>query len=293
MHVVQFPHPGAEFPVRDTNSDRRPDGRYDVHWNTGGHHRRLVKHAGRYVDAHGVLQKGDLLFWTEWEGCTTATRLESQNGLVNAHDLHEVVYPVYTNNRNNAATCSQNTDPCVFGRTFKYSNCRQRGPRCTLRNLQQGSLVAFVSMIQDTYCLDTVFVVDTRRDYLTDNTNTVDCSAEYRTLTLDRLPAHQNFTFYRGMTCSGNGNQANALFSFTPVRLYSGLGNQQNFARCALDVDAVNKAVGRDVFTHANLRNINTTALSAQEIRRVWTEISRQVKEQGFVRGVSFDWPRQ
>ena len=294
MHIIQFIHPGKEFPVGDTNSDRRPDSRYNVHWNMKNHHhRRLVKHNGRYVDTNGVLHEGDLLFWTEWEGCTTAKRLESQNGLINAHYLHEVVYPVYANRRNGATTCCQNTDPCVFGRSFKYSNCRQRGPRCTLRNLQQGSLIAFMSMIQGVYYLDTIFVVDTSQEYSTDKTGTVNCSAEYRTLTLNRLPAHKNFRFYRGVTCPDNGKKVNALFSFTPSRLYSGLDNQHDFARCALDIDAINQAVGRSVFSGSYLQGIKQTLSIEQETWKTWKEIVRQMTVQGFVCGVNFDWPRR
>ena len=291
MHIVQFAHPGGEFRVPADNSTRLPNGEYNVGWNRGPHRRRLIKHEGRYVDANGVLQCGELLFWTEWEGPTTATRIRPTNGLCNARYLHKVKYPEYSEGEGNVVNaCCQNTDPCVFGKSFKYSNCRQ-DHNLVLRNLLKGSLIAFVSLIRGTYYLDTLLVVNEYQAYSTDQKEAINCSKEYRALTLDRLGAHRNYTFYRGANFSGNDCSKNALFSFTPSRIYSGLDNQQDFARCALDVDAINKAVGKSVFTGVNLRGIKQTLATAQETCSVWKEIVRQVTTQGFVCGVNFNWP--
>ena len=293
MHIVQFAHPGAEFLVTAANSTRLPNGEYDVEWNNGPHRRRLVKHVGDYVDANGMLQNGELLFWTEWEGPTTAAKLMATNGLCNARYLHKIKYPKYPSVQGNIPyACWQNTDPCVFGRSFKYSNCRQ-DHHTILRNLLQGSLVAFVSMIRGTYYLDTLLVVGESQRYSTDKTNTVNCSEEYMALTLDRLEAHRHYTFYRGVKFPETPHDENILFSFTPSRVYVGLDYQRDFARCALDVDAINNAVGRKVFTNANLRGIRQTLSTEQETCRAWKEIFRQVTAQEFVCGVSFDWPQR
>ena len=290
VHIIQFSHPGAEFNVTADNSTLRLNGDYDVMWNMGRHHRRLVKHAGSYVE-NGILQNGELVFWTEWEGCTTATKLKSANGLCNAEYLHRVKYPVLSDvGRGEMITCGQNTDPCVFGGSFKYSNCRQDN-RPMLRNLQKGSLIAFMSMIHGVYYLDTLFVVGESQKYSTDNANKVDCSEEYRVLTLDRLAAHKSYTFYRGRNFSATAEDNNAIYSFTPAKRYSGIGNQHDFERCALDVDAVNRAVGRDVFTNANLPSIKKTEVTEVDIWHAWNAIVKQTSQK-FVLGVHFDWPK-
>ena len=54
MLIVQFIHPGREFPVSDTNSEIRDDGRYEVRWSTEpSHYRRCFERfrneSGDYV----------------------------------------------------------------------------------------------------------------------------------------------------------------------------------------------------------------------------------------------------
>lgn len=284
MHIIQFSHPGAEFLPRDGVFKRRLDGMFDVEWNTGTHHRRLVLHPGSYVDSKGRLQNRELVFWTEWEGCTTATKLPGNSVCNNARYLHRVKYPVFTGGTSNTS-CSQNTDPCVLGKTFKYSNCRQL-TKVILRNLSQGSLIAFVAKLQGTYYLDTLFVVETIEPYCTNNTKAVNCSDEYRALTLDRLPSNQHFTFYRGRSFVDDG-----IFSFAPAKFYNGVNDQGAFARCALDIDAINRVAGQPMFIKGTLQGITRTEVTGDTVSRVWHEITDQVKRQGFVLGVHFDWP--
>ncbi len=62
MKVVQFMHPGDEVRVLGTT----------VEWNTSGRHfRRLLCHAGEYVDGNNYCNQNDnLCFWNEYEAPT-------------------------------------------------------------------------------------------------------------------------------------------------------------------------------------------------------------------------------
>lgn len=286
MHIVQFYHPGSEFL---NVFKRRPDGKYDVPWNTGDHHRRLVEHLGQYADAQG-LHDGELRFWTEWEGKTCASQLQENPDAIHAKYLHQVKCPVAPAGMNNATAgngcCGQNTDPCVFGRTFKYSNCRQDA-RPMLRQLSQGSLIVFWSRRDGKFCLDTVFVVgDTAIQYQKKSTLYPYCSREYRNLTVDRLPDGNPRTFYRGVEYRADQAFNDQIFSFTPARLKEDTDSDR---RCCL---LINGTPLNRVFNMGATRNIKTTVADANLVFDVWREIVKQVTAQGFVLGVHFDWPK-
>ncbi len=301
MRIVQFIHPRQEFPVSETNSELRADGRYDVAWNTGRHCRRLVKHLGDYVDDNGVLQQNaELTFWTEWEGPTVATRLNSVRDAIHAWYLHEIQHPVVPagmeNTRRDCCDDSddsddgcgdglQNTDPCVFGDTFKYSNCQQSS-NGVLRKLGAGSLILFVSRIQREYYLDTVFVTQAGVDYTTNHVNNIVCSDQYRDLTLKRLPLGRNFTFYRGVGFTADC----PVYSFVPSRRYT--GDVTDYIRCRLDAEAINRVAGCEVFSLGLTQKFKCTVADPQLVREVWTEIGQQIREQEFVKAIHFGWPQ-
>lgn len=286
MHIVQFYHPGTEF---TGVFKRRPDGKYDVPWNTGNHHRRLVEHLGQYADVQG-LHDGELRFWTEWEGETCASQLQENPDAIHAQYLHRVKYPVAPVGMGCATAgngcCGQNTDPCVFGRTFKYSNCRQEACQM-LRCLSQGSLIVFWSCRDGKFCLDTVFVIgDTAIQYQERSTLYPHCSTEYRNLTVDRLADGNSRTFYRGVEYRADQPFNGQIFSFTPARLK---GDTDSDSRCCLNIDGI--PLNR-VSNIGATRNIKTTIADANFVSDVWHEIVRQVIANGFVLGVHFDWPR-
>lgn len=302
MLIVQFIHPGKEFPVSDTNSEIRDDGKYDVRWSTEpSHYRRLVKHQGTYVnDADGVAQEGELAFWTEWEGPTVATKMDRVSGCVLARYSHRVQYPIVPQCAENAHGCGNqvseacvegddygllNTDPCAFGRTFKYALCQQ-SEKGVLRHLNKDDLIAFVSRINGGYYLDTMFVVDSGKvDYRTGDSR-VACSDEYRVLTLDRVSAGLNFTFYRGKRFT---NLRNEPFSFVPARMCNSDLDIRD--RCRLDIDAINRCANTDLFSSGLKQKFKVEKINQDLGLNVWNEIVRQVVAQGFVLGVHFDWP--
>jgi len=302
MKIVQFIHPGHEFPVSDVNSECRDDGEFDVMWSTEqSHHRRLVRHHGSYVDDRGTEQTGDLAFWTEWEGPTVASKIFGARGRVLSHFVHKVKHPTLPGGagilqgRCGNVDCScpadddgpLNTDPCVFGNSFKYALCQQ-SEGGVLRTLEDGSLIFFVSRIAGTYYLDTTFAVGTERiDYSSDNTAVVDCSDEYRALTLDRIPCGQQFTFYRGKRFA---NMQDIPFSFTPAKIWR--NDASVGVRCCLDVNGINAVAGTEVFSVGLKQKFKTTDANQDVIRNVWNEIVQQVRRNGFVLGVHFPMPQ-
>ena len=307
LYVVQFMHSGNEFLMskcRNTPSPKRlADGSLQVPWSRERNHfRRLVRHDGWYVDKSGNYVNGNLAFWTEWESVTTARPLGTDKDFFKAHFAHEIQCPpivsgtAHCGKNSNGSYGYQNTDPCVFGDTFKYSNCHQSA-RGALRRMQPGSLVVFGSYKEDKirnkdlFCLDTVFVVgDVAIDYSTNNVNIVQCSDCYKNLTLRRLPAENNFTFYRGVTCRQNVNLARALFSFTPAKICDGACVSRE--RCVLDnIQSLNQHLRTAVFNNWG-RGFYPKEAVQQEIKDVWNEIVDQVVKQGFVLGVHFDWPK-
>lgn len=149
--IVQFPHPAREYDVPDYRGEGCPCG-----WNTGDHRRRFLLSRGDYVDAAGGLQTGDLLFWSEWEANTRVTRLHRAVGQNLATWLHEPQYPIPCLHPvgNDDTHCCQNTDPCVFGASFKYALCRQRrdGSPTRMQNLEPGSLIVFGGTKDGTGC---------------------------------------------------------------------------------------------------------------------------------------------
>lgn len=291
MRIVQFIHPGAEFPINNNNSNLLNNGSREVRWSTEGrHYRRLVKHRGSFVDGDDV-NEGELAFWTEWEGPTVATRFNSPTCRLCAKYYHEVQKPTEPQGVGNRVNCRAganngllNTDPCVFGDTFKYALCQQ-SENGVLRSLAENSLILFLSRIQGTYYLDTLFVVGESRDYTTGSANNIICSKEYRTLTLDRLSEGQNFTFYRGKTYQ----QCHTLFSFTPAKLWN--NNNAARARCPLNLQVINQITRQDIFSTGLTQGFKATISNANQVSSVWNEIVRQVRQNQFVLGSHFSMP--
>ena len=303
--VIQFFHSGRErvfraaegaTTVRVSWAGEKKAGKRDGDCGIcSGHARRLVVHDGQYVDKTGVLKTGKLAFWTEWEAATTATRMPPSSAPGCARWRHAVESPLV-----NTFTDGINTDPCVFGSTFKYCCCQQHvngeaGTRI-LRRLPPGSIVLFGSRIRykTRFLLDTVFVVSGEGvDYIEENGASIaklGVSDEYRALALDRLHGKRTNTFFRGATFDSH---AKSIWSFTPTRVFLN-GNSRCGERFFLDVEKLNGAFEAD-------RPLSTDPLKKQGITicrtdcknavKAWKEILRQVRGAGFLPAVHFDWP--
>ena len=308
--IVQFFHPGRECPV-----GRIPDGEsISVSWNGGGcgkqqkpiqgnrtskcknicgsHTRRLISHDGTYIDGNGKQQTARLAFWGEWEARTTATAMPPAKGAgFFAHWIHMVESPL-----EGAGKQGTNTDPCVFGSTFKYCCCQQhmkseRKPRL-MRRLPPGSLVLFGSNLSGKFVLDTVFVVggkgvpyEATGDY-----SSLSVSKEYLEIALNRLKDKEMNALYRGAPFRRPGE----MHSFVPARLFK-KGDFKCGERFVLDFKKVNACLRSSKAFAVHQRQtqgIHPIETEPQIVCAVWTEIVRQVRAQGFVPAVHFNWPK-
>ena len=298
MRIVQFMHPGAEISVR-RNQVRVP-------WNTGKHRRRLLRHTGLYVDGNNAAHEGELCFWNEYEAPTDATAItRTATNYDYAHHYHCIVNPISLLQNQIVGPdteCCSNTDPCVFGDTFKYSNCQQK-PNGDLWNIPQGSLILFGSHHAGWFYLDTVFVTgDAGIQYFVPIVNhplPFTTSDEYKIVTLNNLKPNQNsnaFMFYRGKLPSVNASGLVAddeIFSFTPARIF----NCNNYnERCKIDLAALNarfqRVNGWRNFSLKLTQNHKVIVFNAAQgdVVAVWQAVRNMVIRSSFVLGYRFPW---
>ena len=112
--VVQFPQPGPEH--------KPAKGAAMFPWNLGSHRRKFLRAPGRLLKDDGALRQTDVVFWGEYEAASRVVRRWSPNDNLPTA-LHEppLTAPPDSPKR-------QNTDPCVFGDRFLYSDCKQLTP---------------------------------------------------------------------------------------------------------------------------------------------------------------------
>ncbi|MBR1608917.1 MAG: hypothetical protein IJ678_04795 [Kiritimatiellae bacterium] len=308
--IVQFFHPGRECPV-----GRIPDGEsISVSWNGGGcgkqqkpiqgnrtskcknicgsHTRRLIFHDGTFIDGNGKQQTARLAFWGEWEARTTAAAMPSAKGAgLFARWVHVVESPF-----EGAGKQATNTDPCVFGSTFKYCCCQQhrKGEKNPglMRRLPPGSIVLFGSNLSGKFALDTVFVVGEKGvPYeATGDYSSLSVSQEYLEIALNRLRDRETNTFYRGVSFRRSGG----MYSFAPARLFKE-GDFKCGERFVLDFRKVNDCLrSSNAFAvkQGQTQGIHPIEAEQEVVRAVWTEIVRQVREAKFLPAVHFDWPK-
>lgn len=273
-------------------------------WNaTTKHFRRFLLSVGDYVDSTNTLQSGDLLFWSEWEACTWVRKLLPKR-LHCATWLHEPIYPTACPpSAGGGCLHRQNTDPCVFGDSFKYALCLQQTCRqgrvfsTKMQQLDSGSLIFFGGTRRGTFFLDTVFVVGEKTPYVgPDWARAVQCSNAYRILTLNQTQG--KLSFYRGITWSQR-EQHNGLYSFAPGKVLQNRATLNTLSvafrnRCVLNFGPLNQIV-QNVSTKQFGVSQNFTAINAplNVVQLAWNELLHQVKANGFVPCVHFQWPQQ
>ena len=308
MNVVQFMHPGREIDVTGNA----------VGWNTGEHRRRLLYNPGEYIDANNNSYHHDsLCFWNEYEAPTRAYPTQLHQGWNYARYYHQIINPIppfqiVQCNRldNDNGECCVNTDPCVFGETFTYSNCQQV-PGGDLWNLPPGSLILFGSLHAGDFYLDTVFVtrdrgirysvpiVGQRLPFVASN--------NYMIVTLNNLQPRLNrrrqpnttiseFMFYRGKLPQINGNghvEGRDIFSFVPTRIF----NTRDYnERCKIDLVALNARLqhvqGFRMFSSGLTQGHRTVVFNAANanVTTIWREVRDAVINAAFYLGYHFPW---
>lgn len=165
LKIVLFYHDGPEHitdsvPGSEANKIMKINGKKIIPWhNVLPHRRKFIFCNGRYICSDNIVKEGDLGFWGEWEA---PSEFISTNNVIEGYPnfIHTLLYI------QDAIKDRSNTDPYIFGERFKYCNCKQNKQNMKyLRNLAEGSIILFGSKKGGGFILDTVFVIDSFKDY--------------------------------------------------------------------------------------------------------------------------------
>ena len=284
LKIVQFSHPGKEHGHDKTNPNHKS-------WNDDEHKRKFLLSEGCYVDKNNQMQKGNIVFWGEWEPDSDVQPLNQLKPYYPKW-LHTPYLPEILPPSTGYQKIYQNTDPCVFGDYFKYFVCkqyRQKTMKSTaLATLDKGSLILFGSTANNAFFqLDTVFVVS---DFIEYNPNDSNALSEYK------LGVYRDFVFkmafpkpigcdltlrlYKGATFD---NPFEGMYSFSPAQIWN---NQTlGFPRVPLTKESLKNT--KYITNNLNAAPKCSTS-SISEIKDLWTEIRNLSRKNGCVEGVKF-----
>lgn len=288
LAIVQLTHPGGEH-----GSDR--GNKTHKSWNLGKHQRKFLNATGFFVQENS-LKEENLMFWGEWEPPSTVRPLDSKENKFMPNWLHKPylpgTLPLSTDDQNQY----QNTDPLVFGNSFRYFVCKQFKPKrkreTSLAKLDKGSVILFGSTgNQNTeeafFQLDTVFVVSDYIEYDPSDINALSKDEKdnfrdvvYKMAFKNPLDYSLKLRLYRGATYN---NPVSGMYSYTPAKIYE--NNHSGFARISLkDLDYITN-------------NLNAapkiSKVELGEIIKFWETIREISRKQGCVEGVKFSMPKK
>ena len=286
--IIQFPHSRDGIPGLHKKTDKPI--------STKQHYRHFIKSPGQYVDTSGKLISDDLCFWGEWEMHASVTALNN----------NQFGFPKYiiTPDTLNSSGKVINSDPCVFGQEFKYYNCRQSEKSKTLKNLTQGDIIIFGSVIDintsKEFYVDTVFVVAERIKYNTNNLSALKAHLsdynKFYDLSLKGLECSKedgsgnccssgagcssgdDLVLYKGATFD---NPVDGMYSFSPC--HSASSNPLGFERIKIsqaDFSELNPKHCRGIKVFKN-----------EQSQHVWNVLHNRTISNKLFCGVQFDWP--
>lgn len=141
LAIVQLTHPGGEHGSDRGNKNYKS-------WNLGKHKRKFLNATGFFVQENS-LKEEDLMFWGEWEPPSTVRSLDFQENKFLPNWLHRPYLPATLPLSADDPQDYQNTDPLVFGNSFRYFVCKQFKPKSkratSLARLEKGSVILFGS----------------------------------------------------------------------------------------------------------------------------------------------------
>jgi hypothetical protein len=282
--IIQFLHTGHEATP--------PRGSTTIPWNCGDKHKRkFLLSKGKYVSGNNE-KEACLTFWGEWEPQSYIEQLTN----IGQH------FPSYLNRPFLDVTVANrchNTDPYVFGDSFKYFVCQQ-GVKTILRNLDPFSLVLFGSCVEGKFCLDTLFVVsDCHKKYklsevgMLGKEKTAFYHAGIEPLLKKKYckkikctSVEDKYTYYKGVTFNERKQYEN-IFSFAPTRIHTNKNeNEFVFKRPAIDIP--------DVISPRQTQGINGRVgcdYSKDKIVKIWKQIAEIIERNNLLLGTYFDEP--
>ena len=286
--VVQFFHPDPPYANKKEPNVKE--------WKVGPHTRNLsCMDNCKYVQKDGKLSGGKLAFWGEWEA-NGEIQIRKQNRQISSRVLFphlniEDAQKVFAQTKGKKGACEPknscgsnklcdlgnycNTDPFVFGSSFRYCNCHQDAFK-TLRNLPNGSLILFGSSSHGTFCLDTVFVV---KESISDWQNNREQVKKmlgknfdiYSKVTLNFTDSNIPLTFYSGATFK----EFDEMFSFSPakVQLNDSIQSFEKLSLKDLDIRGLNFLKGLNPFVTKQTQGIHIILEGDKNIRNLWKRI--------------------
>lgn len=239
-----------------------------------------------------------MAFWSEWEPPSEQVAAWSPDGtlpksLVRPHFPGSAVdvWP------SAGAGLPQNTDPNVFGDSFKYALCKQfnqpkvgqRGRSGRLARLRVGTLILFGSTLNHEFVLDTVLVVGSTHDYTPatwqQDIRTV-TSKTYRDVTFTPARSYDGpevkeipMRLYTGATST---QPVNGMFSYFPCLPVVDANTPPRFRRPSIRLDHINPK---------SIQSSKSTELSPDDIRDAWECVRDQVVKAGLMLGVAAEEP--
>jgi len=220
------------------------------------------------------------VFWGEWEPPSFIIKKWGKEDSL-PRFLHRPVWESPA-----AEGTRQNTDPWVFGDSFRFSNCRQltwRGRPSSLQKLTPGSIILFGSTIGGEFALDTLFVVKDSRPFSPGELPQTD--EAFRFCTLESLlttgKPRDPFTLYRGATYEA---RINGMYSFVPCRRAD--ADNARFPRPSISLPGY---VNQKSTQSARCIKGRSQAI----VQEQWENIQKQVLDAGCLLGVWFSTPQR
>lgn len=280
---VQLNHPGRQKSFGLHNGYRDLGGVIIREWNQDSvHFRKFIENSGFYLDGINDRQakNGDLYFWGEWEGNSIFTPFSKSDYRILPNGLHKPYHATVPGGL-------QNTDPYVFGQSFKYCICKQSGQ---LTRLAADDLVLFGSVVPSLkkFYIDTVFVIhEYESSSSVQSTGGARYTKVYKEETLAQLheylktPLRPNgHKVYFGKTWWDDKD----YFSFVPIRLSQG---DKGFERLYIRLD------DSEINLSSNPTGKSFLKKCTMSSKELWQRVVQLCQEQDLKLGIRFTEPCQ
>lgn len=293
LSFVQFIHPGIENrPTKRNKTDL-------IAWNHGSHRRKFLCAQGQYVDK-GRLVDNELVFWGEWEPQSRITRIANpkEDGC-SPHVIHHPVLDLTEPVKDAKNRYRQNTDPFVFHEQFLYRCCQQtrKTGQTQLAHLLPGSIVLFGSRVNGQFAVDTVFVVESYKDYC-DQIGGMDFDRslkEYAEIVGVGFgmnePGYNKDNARMRLYYGASPNKPHeGMYGFVPCKPLK--GNERGCTRPTLT-----QAELRDIYADCITDNLQQSfklcpAATLKDNVAAWNHIRTLFAKKGYLEGVNFQCPK-
>ena len=238
---------------------------------------------GEWTDDAATRHSGELWAWGEWEAPSELLReLDQPQG----SEYPKYLWSPYFTELPGGYEGLHNTDPFIFGERMLYTNCKQTTFK-VLRHLGRGSVIAFGSMKNYRWILDTVFVVAESVEYTAPEARVAladhapDAFLEVTAGPLADNDETGSFRFYRGATPE---DPVDGMYSFFPAMI---AGGSLGFERPGI-------CLPKPYFTETFRRGVKSSCnLAPSTLFGLWESLVEQVLNAGLFLGTHASLPER